>query len=378
VTVIEKVDQRSKPSGLSTKGHQLTIPVNVVLRNTACVYLKIDIICTGSKTISFMAATAIDPADSPFETVYGIPELGTEVMDLLALPHLTALSYTSRMNYIRAQHYLRHKLARIYAPFGLTRDDVMRHLLFSEAFIVGSIALKAVAPATWPIVTNNIDVVVQAVARHVLERWLLDHGYSKCRKSNRTFSGYNAPFQCCHSYTKGGMDVNLMVVDRRTEGYDLIFHASNTAGMNMLSPRGLFAAYRTLLNHQLVVPNNVSNMVSMRTVYRSVQLYQNWIDKASNSKAVSRGFTFLTPDPSPPHPSDCCLCPYVSACLLMVRNMNDSMCSYMRILGDAELQSFSVIHQKRRPTVIWRLADVEEGSQGFAFPLTYSRINSMP
>jgi hypothetical protein len=314
--------------------------------------------------------------DPPFETVYGIPELGSLIMDLLSVSHLVTLSYTSRTNYVRVQHYVRHKLATIFAPFELTRDDVMTHLLFSESFVVGSVALKAVVPATWPISTNNIDIVVQAGSVHVLRAWLLDRGYSKLKKSNHTFSGLGAPFQCCYSYAKGSTAVNLMVVGRQTKGYDLIFHASNTSGMNMLSPRGLFTAYRTLLHLELAVHNHVTNMVSMRNAHLSVQQHQKQVDRASCAKAVSRGFTFVTPDPSP-HPSDYCLCPYASACPLTIRDMNDSMCSYLRILGNGEFDSFSLAHQKRRPVVIWRLADVEEGSQGFAFPLTHSRINSI-
>lgn len=316
---------------------------------------------------------AVDP---PFETVYGIPELGTLIMDLLSLSHLVTLSYSSRTNYVRVQHYVRHKLATIFAPFGLTRDDIMLYLLFSESFIVGSVALKAVVPATWPISTNNIDIVVQAGSVHVLRAWLLDRGYTKLKKSNHTFSGYDGPFHCCHSYARRSMAVNLMVVGRQTQGYDLIFHASNTSGMNMLGPRGLFTAYRTLLNLRLAVSNHVANMVSMRNAHSSVRHHQNQVDSASYAKALSRGFTFVTPDPSP-HPSEYCLCPYVSACPLTIRDMNDSMCSYMRILGNTEFNSFSVTHQKRRPTVLWRLADAEQGSQGFAFPLTHSRINSM-
>jgi hypothetical protein len=318
-----------------------------------------------------------------FETVYNVPELGNLIMESLALTALIALSYTSRAIHGHVQQHMRSKLSLILAPFGIGRRDLMTQLRFAESFIIGSIALKAVAPSTWSITTNNIDIVVQCAQLTLLEDWLMVKCGYKRRSPNHTNSGYNAPFRFCYSYTRKidqrDMYINLLAVRSRSEGYELIFHASNTTGMNMLSPRGLFTGYATLLNHRQVAHNQVTNMASMRTIYSVAERRQDRIDRANDRKAQSRGFEFVTLDPSP-HPFDTCLrCPYVSACPLTIRNMNDSMCAYMRLVRDDETAGQSVLSPEgsRRPEVIWRLADVQGGRQGFAYHLTYCRINDL-
>lgn len=279
---------------------------------------------------------------TPFEQVFWLAELGDSVMDALALPALIALAYTSRNVYIRVQLYLRSKMRLALVPFGLNRSELMQQIELAQSFIIGAIVLKMVAPAKLSITTNNIDVIV--VTSHVrpLENWIRNQGFVQKLIGNHDISGYFGPFQFCHSFGKqvqgSWVEINLLIVDSRSSAYQLVFHTSNTACMNILGPRGIWTGYRTLLTNQIAIQNHVTQLVSMNTMYRSAEQHQNYIHQQKNIKTQSRGFIF--PGAELYHPSNSCPnCLFLSACPLTIRKMNDRMCSYMPISSDGDIQT---------------------------------------
>jgi hypothetical protein len=320
-----------------------------------------------------------------FERVFVVIELGGLIMDSLALSALIALSYTSRTNYIRVQDYTRSKLITIFGPFQLPLHEVLWKLDHTGAIVTGAAALRAVAPAVLPVIVNTLDIVIRSDRLPELEDWLT---YSHCYTgtSNHAVVDGISQFSSCISFTRRihsrSMEIKVFMVDKPGKTYELIFHASNTANMNMITSNGLFTPYRSLLNRGLVAQNHVTNMVTTRTASGPVKAHQQMIDAQNNANAESQGLVLITPN-SLPHLNNWCDCTHRSACPLVFRDANDSMCSFMRIFNIGEYkgitESLASIPTKRYrlPNVVWRLADVEDGLPGFAFHMSWDRIKKL-
>jgi hypothetical protein len=321
-----------------------------------------------------------------FERVLVVVELGGLIMDSLALSALIALSYTSRTNYIRVQDYTRSKLITIFGPFQLPLHEVLWKLEDTGGFVTGAAALRAVAPAVLPVIVNTLDIVVWSKHLPELEDWLTySHSYTGKILDHAVIHGISQ-FNSCVSFTRRihgrNMEIKVFVVDKPSKGYELVFHSSNTADMNVISSNGLFTPYRSLLNRGLVTPNNVANMISTRTASAPVKARQQVIDAQNNANAESQGLVLITPNPYP-HLNNWCDCIHRSACPLVFRETNDSMCSFMRIYNIGEYgvikESLASIPTKRcrLANVVWCLADVEDGLPGFAFHMSWDRIKKI-
>jgi hypothetical protein len=314
----------------------------------------------------------------PFDSVYRVAELSALIMDLLALPSLLALSYTTKTNYAHAHGYIRSKLARCLAPYGLCLNDIIQYLIFTDCHIIGSIALKAVAPAVFPIAANNLDIVVDELNLLVISQWLKKNGYQ--REEYGHIANNFPHFNDCHSYALRihGQEkvIKIHIVKTKYEAYEFIFRTSNTTGMNMITGNGLFTGYRNLLNQGLAVRSAVTRMgsISGPTTLTTQEInLQSEIDVANNLKAQSHGFTFSTPAPPLHIQGGICSCTLRSACPFTARNSNDSMCSFMRLFDDAGYEAIQSRQEKipvtvrKVPLVTWRLPDAEGGTNGLVF-----------
>ena len=317
-----------------------------------------------------------------FDSVYSVAELADLIMDSLGLSALVALSYTSKLRYFRVQDYLRLKLTKIFASFQLGRDDLMTTLLSTRAFIIGSIALKAVTPAVMPITCDNLDIVVPLSETFTFEAWLtsISHGYEWTTPSHTNC----IPFLKCDSFFRiiDGqiMTVNLLIVSNEFQAHELLFYSSNTASMNMITHSSIFTAYPTLLDLKLVVQNHSINMIGMgpAALGHPAMVHQIKIDQDNNKKAEQRGFTLLPESTSHWNEYAACQCMHLSACPLTIRNMNDTMCSWLPLLTDREYADERIKGPHQRvPPVIWRLADVGARVPGFSFCLTKERVLKM-
>ena len=324
---------------------------------------------------------------SPFEKACNVTELGALFMDRLALSALIALSFTSRTNYMHVQDYMQSKMITIFGPFGLPFQEMYWLLLRADAIIVGSAALRAVAPTILPITVETLDFVVKSYELHFLVELLeYSHNYRRIEPSNHTVIEGISPFHSTRTYACSihhqVKEINIFVT-KGTSPYEFIFHSSNTTEMNMITHDGLFTAYRSLLNRGLVARNHVTNMVNRGTIPNHVKAtLQRKIDE-DNAKAESQGFAFIHLTQYP-HPLRSCQCPHRSACSARFRITTDSMTSQMRLLNSAE---YNAVGNNRHliptqqacmlPPVVWRLADVELGSQGFAYNMTEDRIANM-
>jgi len=127
--------------------------------------------------------------------------------------------------------------------------DVMHGLEFSDAIIVGTIALKAVASSMFPITSTNLDIVVEESAVGFFSDWLIRRGYHS-KTPNCIFTEYAKPFQrsisCTRNFDDRDMDINLHVVKARCAAYELPFYFPNTT---VITSQGLFTGYSTLLEH---------------------------------------------------------------------------------------------------------------------------------
>jgi hypothetical protein len=310
-----------------------------------------------------------------------VAELMGLIMDELPLSALVALSFTSKAKLILVQDYMWSKLMSITSPFGLDATRLMEHLAMTSSVIVGSIALKAVAPAALQISTDNLDIAVPSGRIHVFDDWLTKRcGYKPSKSVTESRKGILFCYTFICRIDDRDMKVNILGVANRSQAHELAFYSSNTASMNMITSRGLFTAYRTLLNRKLMVANHVSNMVPM-TRYQ-VRERLSKIADSNNAKTQSRGFTLLNVQPIP-HTYELCQCKHVSACPSTIRYTRDPMGSFLRLLDQAEYEAISVrgdpipTYDTQLPPIFWRLADVELGSQGFAFHLSDDRIAHM-
>jgi hypothetical protein len=327
-------------------------------------------------------ATTINNADHPFNTVYNVAELTDLIMDLLGQPALVALSYTSKLQYFRVQDYLRLKLTKIFAPFRLTRDDLLITLLSAHAFIIGSAALKAIAPAVMPITSDNLDIVVPLSKRFTLEAWLTSklHGYKRTTPIHTNCIPFVMGDSFSHVVDGQIVTVNLLIVSDLSQGHELIFYSSNTASMNMITHSSIFTGYPTLLNLRIAAQNCSINMIGMggAILSQSTKVHQIQIDSENNAKARQRGFTILPYDTSHWNEYATCECVHLSACPLTIRNMNDTMCSWIPLLTDQEYADKRIKGPHQRvPPVVWRLADDRGRVPGFSFCLTNERLMGM-
>jgi hypothetical protein len=313
--------------------------------------------------------------------VMEIAEIAELIMDTLALPGLITLSSTSKTNYFHTQNYIRHKLSKIFAPFGLSRDFIMIHLLATKSFIIGPIALKAVAPAIMSINTPHLDIVVPCNYMEYFEDCLTQKfGYKKMISPDK----YGVVFKYSFSFTQQIDNqlraIHLLAVGSQNDGYEAIFHMSNTANMNIISYSGLFSAHRTLLDQGLAVQNITTNMITMSNLHPHTRTRQSIIDSDNNSAIEKAGFHLIRQGiPAHWNENTTCQCIHRSACPLVVRNTNDSMCSFMRLLSDTDYEDAYIAPRLRQlPTVIWRLADNSgRATPGFAFHLTNDKIKKL-
>jgi hypothetical protein len=99
-------------------------------------------------------------ATASFNDVFNTFELASMIMDYLSVSALLAISYTTKRMYTQVHCYLHGKLGIIFAPFGTTTEDVLKNLRLTNSLIIGSIALKAVAPTTCSITSSHLDILV--------------------------------------------------------------------------------------------------------------------------------------------------------------------------------------------------------------------------
>jgi hypothetical protein len=313
-----------------------------------------------------------------FNDVYDVCELGGIIMDELALPALLALSYTSKGQYLRVHAYIRLKLTLILAPFGISLTCLMDHLRLTDALVIGSVAFKAVAPAAAKIIPKQLDIVVCKNELFVLKDWL-------CIRCNYTLNPLSIhqqqrlpPVKSVVSLARHTHDqkkvVNLLVVDTIGDTYKTLFYATNTAYMNAITPWGLFTPYRSLLSQGKVAHNHILNTMALEKASLSLRARLQEASLFSEIAIRMQGFEVIPINPFP-HLYYRCFCVDRTACPLIVRNTNDSHCSFIRVFSNLEFRalesgSFEIpIHNPRFPMVIWRLADIEGGSAGLAFLL---------
>jgi hypothetical protein len=315
------------------------------------------------------------------ENILAIAELGGLIMNRLALSALTALSFTSKTNYLHVQHYMSNKLKTIFGPFELPLHEVQWKLKQTDGIIIGSAALRAVAPAEFPVTIDSIEIVVLGHGLAAFEDWLTTScGYrQKATNFDKNEHACTGLVQSCHSFVNDrDLEINVLVVETSNRLYEVVFHSSNTANMNMITCHGLFTAYRSLLNRGLAARNRVTNMLTMVIVSASSRHRQQMLGEEMCFKTMSDGFTFLQSDASP-HPLHTCRCEQRSICPLTMRNTNDSMCSFMRVLRieervavNAGTMNIPTINH-RLPNIVWCRAD--KMGLGFALCMTCDRIS---
>jgi hypothetical protein len=308
-----------------------------------------------------------------FSDVYGVEELGTEIMNLLAMPTLLALSYTSKQNFLQVHRYTRFKLGRILAPFDLSSNQLLRILRMTHSIVFGSIALKATAPASLPIFSNHLDIVVPASQLFMLESWLVLGRKYTCDSSVQ-YHQRSPPvisvtsLARCIDQTK--MVINLIAVQTPAHVYQIVCYSPNTAEMNVIAGQGLLLPYRSLLGQGKVVHNHVANIAGVQSAARFVQTRLFKAAVLSQITMEARGFAFV---PQQQHVPIRCDCSHGAACPYRFRNPNDRHRSFMRLFTDSEwitLESDGPralhIALPHLPSVIWRLADRKGGSQGLS------------
>jgi hypothetical protein len=323
-------------------------------------------------------------ATKTFQDVSDINELGSMIMDLLALPALLALSYTSKTMHHQANQYLRRKLTLILSSFGINANQMIEHLRLTDALIVGSMALKAVASAALPISSCHLDILVPMHRLSVLNNWITI-GCQYARNLNAPVEtelqlqvrNRRSFVRHIHGQRK---TINLYSVRTRGDTYKMLFSLSNTAWMNAISGWGLFTLYRSLLSEGKAALNHLDNTFAIRRFSpgRRTRLFRAAV--ISQIRTEMHGFIFIPPSPLS-HSNYQCRCINKSACPQVIRSTNDSMCSIMRIYSDAEWTSLQSptrvipISNPRLPTIIWRLADMPNGSPGFSIKLTDSLVD---
>jgi hypothetical protein len=313
---------------------------------------------------------------STFQTVYDIVELATLVMDSLALSSLIALSFVNKSYFVRVHDYIRRKLRRIFSPFGLSMD-IIWSILQWDSTIIGTVALKAVAPLTLPHTTRNLDIVVVRHRLDVVEGWLVQAGYGRI-DSLHVPTEYAIPSQYRHSFSRmaGTTEtfVNLLAVEERRHAYELCFFVSNTALMNCINQRGLFNGYRGLLTRGLAVRNHVQNMDRVSTFFDLTGPQHVANDISNDAKVEALGFTFL-PINSDFHWPEHCLCIPRSTCPTEHRNMNDTTSASVPIFTVSELDTIRLrAHEggipicMRHRGVVWKLGEQspEGDGEGYA------------
>jgi hypothetical protein len=307
-------------------------------------------------------------AHTTFETIYDIPELGTLIMDSAALSALVALSFVNTAYFFRVHEYIRNKLHRILGPFGIQTDDIMEILQSTNAVVVGTIALQAVAPISLALTTRNIDIVVDRYLLPLMESWLVDFGY-QLKDSINVPTDYLVPYRNRRSFTRmfgtREMFVNLLLVEHSNQAHEFVFFATNTTFMNSITRNGLFNGYSSLLSQRLAVENHVHHMQGVRQFFDSNDVDLVTTTEDDKVKAEGRGFRFLLTN-SVSHWPTTCRCIPRSACPLEPRHMNDFMSTSMSIFTDDETQHIrarapfgGIPISIRHPVVIWKLAGTD-------------------
>jgi hypothetical protein len=307
-------------------------------------------------------------APTTFETIYDIPELGTLIMDSVALSTLVALSFVNTAYFFRVHEYIRNKLHRIFGPFGIQTDDIMRILQSTNAVVVGTNALQAVAPFSFELTTQNIDIVVDRTSLPSMENWLVDSGYHR-KDSIDIPTDYAVPYRNRRSFMRmfgtREMFINLLLVEDGKQAYEFVFFATNTTFMNSITRNGLFSGYSSMLGQRLAVENHVHHMQGVRAVFDLNDVDLVTTTKDDKVKAEGWGFKFLLTN-SDSHWTTTCECIPRSACPLEPRHMNDSMSASMRIFSDDEIQHIrarapfgGTPKSIRHPLVIWKLAGTD-------------------
>jgi hypothetical protein len=308
-----------------------------------------------------------------FVYVYGIVELGTEIMKELAAPSLLALSYTSKSHYILVHQYLRYKLGRIMAQFDVTPNQILKLLRMTKAIVIGSVALQAVSPATLPITSSQLDIIIPVTELFMFEDWFKLSRQYKVVPSVHHFRWlppvvlFVSLGRCINQQKRV---VNLIVVEKPAHAYQqMINYSPNTAEMNAITGVGLFMPYRSLLSQGLAAHNHVANIEGVQQSYPSVQIRVFKAAIISQLTMLLRGFAFIEGE----HWNYNCCCSDSSACPYQYRNTNDNYCAFMRILTDKEWSTLESDGQQalpianpRIPMVIWRLADKLGGGRGFS------------
>lgn len=336
-------------------------------------------------TISHISTAT--PAIMPPHLVLNNVGLMTLIFNYLALSSLIKFAYLSKANHVWVLHYVKQKISNVVDTFGIPIEDLMTMLYKARAVIVGSVALKVVAPAVMPITPNGLDIVMEIGYETHFKRWLMrQHGYRRVLIPILTFPPSTPFIKYCFSFERDMGNnrfavINLILVYRQGQVYEFAYHSPNTAMMNMLFPQGPFVAYRALLDDQKAVRNDSYRIRRLYGIDASAEQHQKIHNFLSNMKLERRGFTFV-PRERIPHPINFCnCCPYKSACPLTIRDSNDTMCCFFPISYEDNLVTTiassltpSVI-LRRRPSLIWMLPDEFGRQKGFVQFLRYGTIS---
>ena len=307
-----------------------------------------------------------------FHDVYDTVELGSLIMDCLALPALLALSYTTKLMHAQVHRYLHMKLIVIFTSFGITADDIITHLRLTNSLIIGSIALRAVAPITYSISSSHLDILVPTTHLSFFKDWLtITCGYTQELSPSIC---HELLFHVRHHqmfvHQIGGRKkvINVFGVQTIEDTYKMLFYSSNTSLMNAITGWGLFTPYRSLLNRGLVAHNHIENTLVVGEVLSTLRAQLFRAALLSEIRTRINGFLFI---PTSQHLRLPCQCPNRSACPLRIRHTNDSFCTFLRIFTNAEwsaLQStiFIPIDNPCLPLILWRLASEDDDSPGFS------------
>lgn len=323
-------------------------------------------------------------APSACDAVFNNLLLGTMIMDTLPISVLIALSFIDKTFYFRIHRYIRHKLQRIFVPFGFDRETILSILLFTDAKIVGMIALKAVAPLSLNLTPRNLDIVIRSTSLFGIEGQLELNGYVP-EQPDLVPIDYPVPSRNRRSFKRTidtrEMFINVVVAGDSNQADEFLFYASNTTLMNSISRRGLFNGYRSLLNDHLAVRNHVDNMRSVSSFFDLTSPDRTARIDEINAKAEALGYRFLSTNSDDHWPTNCRCIPR-SACPLELRNMNDGMCASMPVFTDDEFahvrsraNAGGIPTSLRHPPVVWKLAGIFGGifgsNEGYA--IGYSR-----
>jgi hypothetical protein len=319
-----------------------------------------------------------------FNDVYTVFELGSLIMDNLALPALLALSYTAKDKYFQVHWYTIFKITRLLLPFGIPTNRLIEHLRITNALVVGSIAFQAVAPAISHIPTDRLDILVIKNELFLFKDWLC---YScDYQLDTSSTSLLYQPSSIIHvvSLTRyinqQKRVINLLAVDTVANAYKTLFYAPNTALMNAITGCGLYTPYRSLLSQNKVAYNHVLNTMVMNSATETTKA-QAYNDALLRDFEIrSQGVSFVPVDHHP-HIYHQCSCTHHTACPRLIRFTNDSYGAFMHLFSKPEYYAAYYqpdeipIKVPRLPTVIWRLAAVEGSSAGLAFLLRDLPIN---